>query len=98
MTEERLDRLERIVESLANTASHIMDAQETQQESIQRLGESIQRLTDGQLGLQTQMGLISEAVLDLRQMTRELKAGQERQERILDYLVGRDGDRQTGTH
>ncbi len=67
---ERLDRIERIIESLARGQENLLNAAATQ-------GKRIDILVEGQLGLQSQMGLISEQTLQLK--------------RAVDYLLSRDG-------
>jgi hypothetical protein len=78
---DRLDRLERVVDSLIT-----ITAQVNQQATIERHQEALGRLIDGQLGLQAQMGVMSQVVIETREETRQLK-------RAVDYLLSRDGKR-----
>ena len=59
MSEDRLDRIERMLESLVRTQSN-------QQETLQAHQKSLDLLVEGQLSLQAQMGLISEQTLQLK--------------------------------
>jgi hypothetical protein len=83
---DRLDRLENIVDSIARSLDNLISAQENQQTMIERLTDGQQRLVDGQLGLQAQMGVLSEVVIETREETKQLK-------RAVDYLLSRDGER-----
>lgn len=81
---ERLDRIERIVESLARGQEHLLSAAETQDTRMERLlavletqGKRIDILIEAQLASQAQMGLISEQTLQLK--------------RAVDYLLSQDG-------
>jgi predicted phage-related endonuclease len=76
---DRLDRLENVVDSIARSLDNLITAQGNQQTMIDRL-------TDGQLGLQAQMGVLSQVVIETREETRQLK-------RAVDYLLSRDGER-----
>jgi predicted phage-related endonuclease len=76
---DRLDRLENIVDSIARSLDNLVTAQGNQQTMIDRLA-------DGQLGLQAQMGIMSQIVIETREETKQLK-------RAVDYLLGRDGER-----
>lgn len=76
---DRLDRLERIVDSL-------ITAQVNQQTTIERHQEALGCLIDGQLGLQAQMGVMSQVVIETRAETKQLK-------RAVDYLLSRDDER-----
>ncbi len=75
---DRLDRLEAIVDSIARSLDNLVTAQSRQQTAIERL-------IDGQLGLQAQMGVMSQVVIETREETRQLK-------RAVDYLLSRDGE------
>jgi hypothetical protein len=46
----------------------------------------IDRLIGGQIGLQAQMGFMSEVVIETREEAKQLK-------RAVDYLLSRDGER-----
>ena len=74
----RLDRLENIVDSIARSLNNLITAQGNQQTMIDRLA-------DGQLGLQAQMGIMSQIVIETREETKQLK-------RAVDYLLSRDGE------
>lgn len=74
----RLDRLENIVDSIARSLDNLITAQGNQQTMIDRLA-------DGQLGLQAQMGIMSQIVIETREETKQLK-------RAVDYLLSRDGE------
>jgi predicted phage-related endonuclease len=76
---DRLDRLENVVDSIARSLDNLITAQGNQQTMIDRL-------TDGQLGLQAQMVVLSQVVIETREETRQLK-------RAVDYLLSRDGER-----
>jgi predicted phage-related endonuclease len=76
---DRLDRLEVIVDSIARSLDNLIQAQGNQQTAIDRL-------IDGQLGLQAQMGVMSQVVIETREETRQLK-------RAVDYLLSRDGEK-----
>jgi hypothetical protein len=75
---DRLDRLESIVDAIARSLDNLIKAQGNQQVAIDRL-------IDGQLGLPAQMGVMSQAVIETREETRQLK-------RAVDYLLSRDGE------
>jgi uncharacterized coiled-coil protein SlyX len=83
---DRLDRLETIVDSIARSLDNLITAQGNQQTTIERHQEALGRLIDGQLGLQAQMGVMSQVVIETREETRQLK-------RAVDYLLSRDGER-----
>lgn len=68
---DRLDRIELMLERLVNIQSNQQN--------------SLEHLIDGQLGLQSQMGRLSEIVLEVREESRQLK-------RAVDYLLSRDGE------
>jgi hypothetical protein len=74
---DRLDRIERIIESLASGQEHLLNAMENQEQRMEVQGDRINILIEGQLGLQAQMGLVSEQTLQLK--------------RAVDYLLSRDG-------
>ena len=82
---DRLDRIEQMLERLVN----IQDNQQRSIESVLKVQEKQQdafdRLTEGQLGLQAQMGVLSEAMLETREEAKQLK-------RAVDYLLSRDGE------
>ena len=82
---DRLDRIETIVESIARSLDNVLRAQENQQGTIERHQDALSRLVDGQLGLQAQMGVLSQVVIETREETRQLK-------RAVDYLLSRDGE------
>jgi uncharacterized coiled-coil protein SlyX len=86
---DRLDRLEVIVDSIARSLDNLITAQGRQQTTIERQQEALGRLIDGQLGLQAQMGVMSQGVIETREETRQLK-------RAVDYLLSRDGERGEG--
>ena len=73
----RLDRMEAMLEG-------IIRIQGNQQSTFDKIFEGQQRLVDGQLGLQAQMGVLSEAMLETREETKQLK-------RAVDYLLSKDG-------
>jgi uncharacterized coiled-coil protein SlyX len=83
---DRLDRIEAIVDSIARSLNNLITAQGNQQTVIERNQDAISRLIDGQLGLQAQMGVMSQVVIETREETRQLK-------RAVDYLLSRDGER-----
>jgi uncharacterized coiled-coil protein SlyX len=83
---DRLDRLETIVDSIARSLDNLITAQGRQQTVIERQQEALGRLIDGQLGLQAQMGVMSQVVIETREETRQLK-------RAVDYLLSRGGER-----
>jgi hypothetical protein len=83
---DRLDRIERVVDSIARSLDNLITAQGNQQNTIERNQEALGRLIDGQLGLQAQMGVMSQVVIETREETRQLK-------RAVDYLLSRDGER-----
>jgi uncharacterized coiled-coil protein SlyX len=85
---DRLDRLERIVDSIARSLDNLVTVQGNQQGTIERNQEALGRLIDGQLGLQAQMGVMSQVVIETREETRQLK-------RAVDYLLSRDGESDT---
>lgn len=64
---DRLDRLERIVDSIAPSLDNLITAQGNQQSTIERHQEALGRLIDGQLGLQAQMGVMSQVVIETRE-------------------------------
>jgi predicted nucleic acid-binding Zn-ribbon protein len=82
-TDERLDRLSMNLESLVRVVQlqqgNMEEMRLQQQEMNERYQEMNTRLTE----ISTQ----------LVQNVTELRAGQERQERLLDYLIRRDGQR-----
>jgi hypothetical protein len=82
---DRLDRLENIVDSIARSLDNLITAQGNQHTMIDRLADGQQRLVDGQLGLQAQMGIMSQIVIETREETKQLK-------RAVDYLLSRDGE------
>ena len=82
---DRLDRIETIVESIARSLDNVLRAQENQQGTIDRHQDALSRLVDGQLGLQAQMGVLSQVVIETREETRQLK-------RAVDYLLSQDGE------
>ena len=67
---DRLNRIEAMLES-------IVRIQGNQQEALNKHQKSLDLLVDGQLGLQSQLGIIAE-------QTRQLK-------RAVDYLLATDG-------
>jgi hypothetical protein len=83
---DRLDRIERVVDSITRSLDNLITAQGNQQNTIERNQEALGRLIDGQLGLQAQMGVMSQVVIETREETRQLK-------RAVDYLLSRDGER-----
>jgi hypothetical protein len=82
---DRLDRIERIIDSMARSIDNLITVQVNQQTTTERHQEALGRLIDGQLGLQAQMGVMSQAVIETREETRQLK-------RAVDYLLSRDGE------
>lgn len=76
---DRLDRLEAMIESLANTSSNLLEASRNLAETQQSHAARLERLEDGQLALQELGGLIAGE-------TRQLK-------RAVDYLMSTDGER-----
>lgn len=105
--DERLDRLADGV--VANQQQIQANQQQIQANStaIGSSRQDIQVLLEGQTrlqNLQVELGetqsrlgrnqeLLVEVLADVRTNLTELRAGQERQERILDYLLRRDGER-----
>jgi hypothetical protein len=83
---DRLDRIENLLERVVNLQFDQQNKLETQQGRLDRIETGIERFVDGQLGLQAQMGLLSEIVLEVRAETQQLK-------RAVDYLLSRDGER-----
>jgi hypothetical protein len=75
----RLDRLELITDSIVRSLENLLKAQESQHVMIQRL-------TDGQLALQSNAGVMAQIIIETREETRQLKRG-------LDYLLSQDGER-----
>lgn len=80
----RLDRIEALAEQNREDINVLVQGQ-TRLQEVQL--ESAQ--TQAQLG-RTQE-LLAEVLADVRTNLSELRAGQERQERILDYLIRRNG-------
>ena len=76
---DRLDRLEVMIASLANTSANLLEASKNLTEVQQNQDARIQRLEDGQLALQELGGIIAGE-------TRQLK-------RAVDYLMSKDGER-----
>ena len=76
---DRLDRLEVMIASLANTSANLLEASKNLTEVQQNQDARIQRLEDGQLALQELGGIIAGE-------TRQLK-------RAADYLMSKDGER-----
>jgi hypothetical protein len=83
---DRLDRIEAIVDSIARSLNNFITAQGNQQTVIKRNQDAISRLIDGQMGLQAQMGVMSQVVIETGEETKQLK-------RAVDFLLSRDGER-----
>jgi chromosome segregation ATPase len=75
----RVDRVEQQVESIAQQVSTLIDSQRTLTDSQQSLAQSMERL----VAIQEQ----------LAQQQASTNAAVERLDRILDYLIRRDGER-----
>lgn len=88
MTTNQPDRLDRI-EALAEQNREDIDVLLQGQTRLQQVQlESAE--TQAQLGRTQQ--LLAEVLADVRTNLSELRAGQERQERILDYLIRSNGE------
>jgi len=80
-TDERLDQ---VINVFATHLTAISNAQVNLVESQADLAKSQARHEDS-------LVILYESVRDIRQNLVELRAGQERQERILDYLIRQEG-------
>lgn len=76
---DRIDRLEAMIQSLANTSENLLTVSRSLTQAQQNHEARLQRLEDGQLALQELGGLLAGE-------TRQLK-------RAVDYLLSKDGER-----
>jgi hypothetical protein len=82
-SDERLDRLAETVER-----------QSTNIEALARIAQLQQDNTEGMRSqIQESNIRFTEIIAQITENLTELRAGQERQERLLDYLIRRDGER-----
>lgn len=81
-TDDKLDSLASSVGNLLEATERILSVQD-------RMNDRFNQMSESQLALQTLMGQVSQAMLDTRQETAQLK-------RAVDYLLSRDGELGSG--
>lgn len=93
MTEERLtaleNRMDRVEEVLTSAGNFLMQASELTRQNAGDINLLTQRITDSHSTLNQKLEELTERV-------NSLAASSERHDRILDYLIKRDADREDG--
>jgi ABC-type transporter Mla subunit MlaD len=73
------------LDSLARSVGNLVQATERVLSWADNINERFSQILDSQLAVQSLVGQVSQAMLDTREETRQLK-------RVIDYLLSRDGE------
>ena len=97
MSEDRLDRLERIVETgfsdIFTSLSFLKERQESSQRQIDNLVESQRQIIENQRAMMDSIERLANVQAETSERLASLGAAVERLDAILDYLIRRDSER-----